>query len=88
MLSPFGWGEICYRDFEATLGGNLLLKPNMDHIETWPNIYTEDSYFKLDWSFNNLDKISEILSNDNFIFQRIMKSRMIYLEAIKNSEKG
>ena len=25
MLSPFGWGEICYRDFEATLGGNLLL---------------------------------------------------------------
>ena len=51
MLSPFGWGEICYRDFEATLGGNLLLKPNMDHIKTWPNIYTEDSYFKLDWNY-------------------------------------
>ena len=87
MLSPFGWGEICYRDFEATLGGNLLLKPNMDHIETWPNIYTEDSYFKLDWNFNNLDKIREILSNENFIFQRIMKSRMIYLNAILNYEK-
>ena len=87
ILSPFGWGEICYRDFEATLGGNLLLKPSMDHIETWPNIYREDCYFKLDWNFNNIDNISEIFSDQNIIFDRIMKSRMIYLDAIKNSEK-
>ncbi len=87
ILSPFGWGEICYRDFEAALGGNLLLKPSMDHIETWPNIYREDCYFKLDWDFSNLDQISEIFSNEKITFERIMKSRMIYLEAIKNSEK-
>ena len=87
ILSPFGWGEICYRDFEATLGGNLLLKPSMDHIETWPNIYREDCYFKLDWNFNNIDNISDIFSDQNIIFDRIMKSRMIYLDAIKNSEK-
>ena len=87
ILSPFGWGEICYRDFEATLGGNLLLKPSMDHIETWPNIYREDCYFKLDWNFNNIDNISDIFSDQNIIFDRIMKSRMIYLDAIKNYEK-
>ncbi len=87
ILSPFGWGEICYRDFEATLGGNLLLKPSMDHIETWPNIYREDCYFKLDWDFSNLEKISDIFSNENKVFDRIMKSRLIYLEAIKNSEE-
>ena len=86
MLSPFGWGEICYRDFEATLGGNLLLKPSMEHIETWPNIYKEDCYFKLDWDFSNLDMISEIFSNENIIYNRIMKSRMIYLDSIKKSE--
>lgn len=87
MLSPFGWGEICYRDFEASLGGNLLLKPSMDHIDTWPNIYTEDCYLKLDWDFSNLDIINEIFSNEKLIYDRIMKSRMIYLEAIKNSEE-
>jgi len=87
ILSPFGWGEICYRDFEAALGGNLLLKPSMDHIETWPNIYREDCYFKLDWDFSNLDIINEIFSNEKLVYDRIMKSRMIYLEAIKNSEK-
>ena len=59
----------------------------MDHIETWPNIYREDCYFKLDWDFSNLDQISEIFSNEKITFERIMKSRMIYLEAIKNSEK-
>ena len=87
MLSPFGWGEICYRDFEASLGGNLLLKPSMDHIDTWPNIYREDCYLKLDWDFSNLDIINEIFSNEKLIYDRIMKSRMIYLEAINNSEE-
>ena len=87
ILSPFGWGEICYRDFEATLGGNFLLKPSMDHIETWPNIYTEDCCFKLDWNFSNLDKVSEIFANENIVFDRITKSRMIYLDAIKTAEE-
>ena len=38
VLSPFGWGEVCFRDFEAVINGSLLIKPNMDHIETWPSI--------------------------------------------------
>ena len=59
----------------------------MDHIDTWPNIYTEDCYFKLDWDFNNLDIINEIFSNEKLVYDRIMKSRMIYLEAINNSEE-
>lgn len=29
-ISPFGWGKICYRDFEATLCGAASIKPNMD----------------------------------------------------------
>ena len=32
MLSPFGWGEICYRDFEAALNGMLLIKPDMNTL--------------------------------------------------------
>ena len=32
LLSPFGWGEICYRDFEAIMCGNILVKPDMSHL--------------------------------------------------------
>jgi hypothetical protein len=28
-VSPFGYGEICWRDFEAVLMGSLLVKPDM-----------------------------------------------------------
>jgi len=35
-VSPFGWGEICFRDFEAIINRSVLLKPSMEHIETWP----------------------------------------------------
>ena len=38
-VSPFGWGELCLRDFESIRAGSLLLKPDMSHIETWPNVF-------------------------------------------------
>jgi hypothetical protein len=55
VLSPFGWGEICFRDFEAIINGCLLLKPNMDHIETWPDVYkSNQTYLPVDWDGKNL----------------------------------
>ena len=41
VLSPFGFGEITLKDFKAFIYGCLLLKPNMDHLETWPNFMKE-----------------------------------------------
>lgn len=40
-LSPFGYGEVCFRDFEAVWSGSALVKPAMDHVETWPDIYRQ-----------------------------------------------
>ncbi len=63
-LSPFGWGEICYRDFEAFQAGALLLKPSMDHLETFPNYYTPDAYIAYEWSARDLSgKIRDILEH-------------------------
>lgn len=39
IVSPFGLGEITLKDFEVFLTGGLLLKPEMSHMETWPNFY-------------------------------------------------
>ncbi len=49
-LSPFGWGELCLRDFEAVRGGSLLMKPDMSHLETWPDIFVpSETYASFDW---------------------------------------
>ncbi|MFP4427414.1 MAG: glycosyltransferase [Spirochaetaceae bacterium] len=49
-LSPFGWGELCFRDFEAVLNGSLLLKPDMSHLETWPDIFLPyETYVPTEW---------------------------------------
>lgn len=40
VLSPFGWGELCFRDFEAVFSGALLMKPDMSHLETWPDVFS------------------------------------------------
>ena len=82
-LSPFGWGEICYRDFEASLNQNLLIKPDIDHLETWPNIYTADSYYKLSWDLENLNELEKYFcKNKTDIKSKIKNSRSLYLDAL------
>ena len=59
-FSPFGWGELGARDYEIILGGSLLIKPRMDHMKTWPNIFIPNkTYVPLEWDFNNLEEIFE-----------------------------
>lgn len=54
-VSPFGWGEICRRDFEAVICGSLLIKPSMDHLRTLPDIYASGrTYVSVRWDFADL----------------------------------
>jgi len=64
VLSPFGWGEVCFRDFEAIINGSVLVKPNMDHIFTWPDLYQADkTYIPISWDGSDMvEKIENILS--------------------------
>lgn len=58
VLSPFGFGEICYRDFEAFMAGGLLIKPDMSHLETWPNLYRNgETYVAHSWNLEDLETI-------------------------------
>ena len=38
IVSPWGYGEVCYRDFEAILAGCVLIKPRTDFVRTVDNI--------------------------------------------------
>lgn len=54
-VSPFGHGEISFRDFEAVAHGCLLIKPDMGHLETRPNLYIPgETYPPVRWDFSDL----------------------------------
>lgn len=38
ILSPFGWGEYCYRDYEALLLGCIVVKPWFPYVAQLPDI--------------------------------------------------
>ena len=63
-VSAFGAGEFAWRDFELIINGCMLLKPNMDHIETWPNIYlTNETYESFTWDVSDLKMKIQYLTN-------------------------
>jgi len=66
ILSPFGWGELCLRDFEAVRSGALLLKPDMSHLETWPDIFVPfETYVPFNWDADDLiEKALYYLENE------------------------
>lgn len=56
-VSPFGYGEICWRDFESILCQCLLIKPDMSHIKTSPNIFVPyKTYVPVKWDFSDLQE--------------------------------
>lgn len=56
ILSPFGWGEICGRDFEAIVYGSCMIKQDMSHCITFPDVYQEGkTYIPLKWDFSDFE---------------------------------
>ena len=55
-VSPFGYGEICWRDFEAIICGALLVKPDMGHVKTLPNLFLPGiTYVPVQWDYSDLE---------------------------------
>ncbi|MBC8147437.1 MAG: hypothetical protein H8E98_05575 [Bacteroidetes bacterium] len=63
ITAPLGYGEMAPRDLESALLGGILLKPNMDHILTTPNIYVPgETYISVNYDWSDvLEKIDEVL---------------------------
>lgn len=56
--SPFGYGELCWRDLEAFMTGAVLVKPDMGHLETRPNLYrAHETYLPVKWDFSDLEDV-------------------------------
>ena len=82
VLSPFGWGEITLKDFEVFATGGMLLKPSMDHMETWPNFYEDGITYKShNWNMDNLEKeIERSLADEQLRYSIATEGRQRYLK--------
>ena len=66
-ISPFGWGEICYRDFEAFVYGATLVKPDMSKVTTYPNFFVSgETYVPINWDFSNFDEIVDCIGSPEY----------------------
>ena len=96
IISPYGYGEVCYRDFEAIVNGNLLIKPDVNHLLTFPNLFIENvTYVPIKWDASNLKAVlrkienkpkqyAEIVEKGQSNFCQSIKSPQIFVEHLKN----
>ena len=86
-VGAFGWGEVCYREFEAIKMGAAIIFPNMNYLETWPNIYQDNfSYLSYELDFSNLNEKIDILLNDENLRQKLVKNSKLILSSVYSTE--
>lgn len=90
VISGFGWGEVCYREFEATWIGAAFAMPDMSGIETWPNIYESGkTYIPFAWDFTDLhEKIDSALSQPEHLraLTANAQQRLVSLRSVQGLE--
>jgi len=66
VFSPFGYGEVCWRDYEAYATGSLLIKPSVDHLKTSDNSFVEgETYVGINWDLSDFEeKLNKFLAED------------------------
>ena len=61
-------GEPSYKDFEVIINGAALLKPDVSHMETWPDLYVAgETYLPFNWDCSDLeDVLHKALTGDRW----------------------
>jgi len=82
-VSPFGYGEICWRDIEAILSGCLLVKPGMGHISTQPDLFVAgETYIPVAWDYSDLEAAcAPYLANEEARIAIVRKAQARLLES-------
>lgn len=64
-FSPFGYGEVCWRDYEAFATGAILLKPDMSHLVVTPDVFVNGrTYIPLRWDLADFEEtVRDTLGN-------------------------
>lgn len=88
-LSPWGWGEITDRDFRVINNRTLLIKPDMSHVQTSPNVYIpHETYVPVKWDLSDLEEqcdyylsrpkeIKRITDNASFAYRSFFANKVV-----------
>lgn len=85
-IGPFGNGEISFRDYEAIICGAALLKPDIGHLETWPELFQVDRTFVAHkWDLSDLEaKIESLLDRHAMRTRIAWEAQEVYRRAISD----
>lgn len=84
VVSPWGWGEPCYRDFEAILAGCILIKPLTNFVISACGIY-EHGHCR--WTKPDLSDLSNDIAVALNDFKASQPERINSREAMLNCVK-
>lgn len=87
-FSPFGYGEVCWRDYESVMAGAVLLKPDMSHTETAPDIFVPwETYVPLRWDLADFEDTVRRLAGDEVLRAKIARQAFDVLQNWLKSDK-
>ncbi len=75
VLSPFGYGEPCWRDIEGILAGAVVVKQDMSHLESLPDLFRPwETYAPVAWDLSDLEDVVRRLLADPGLRERIART--------------
>ncbi len=99
VVSPFGWGEATWRDYEAACHHCLLIKPSIEHIYTQPDIFSAgETYVPVRWDLADLvdtceyylqhpDEAQQIAENAHNAYRRYFAEKQ-FVKTIRDAVTG
>lgn len=73
--SPFGYGELCWRDIEAFLTGAVLIKPDMSHLRTEPDLFRPgETYLPVRWDYSDFAEVVHGALADDGLRRRVAEN--------------
>jgi hypothetical protein len=80
VYSPLGWGELTMRPMEAIASRAMLIMPEMNHIDVFPNIFIPDkTYIPVKWDLSDLsEKCEYYINNDEKRIEIINNARKAF----------
>lgn len=87
-MTPFGLGEISLRDFEIVMNGVAMIKQDMSHLETWPNLWVSgNTYLNFSWDLSDLnEKIAFAKSHPEIMLNYASEAQKIYKNILDSDQ--
>ena len=88
-ISPFGWGEICFRDYEAIVSNSLLFKPDIGHLISSKDMFIPfETYIPFKWDFSDLRELIDYYYENTDESIRIINNAKAKFEKIRMNKNA